>query len=244
MPKEQAIRCMLQEVFAIDNPHQYQLEGVSYLSVDDKGDDTQPARSLLVVQKTSYENSFIVLGSAMLRKKVTVCVVPLIAIGAIQAQKARTNCKSKKMVALHLDNISGTHFREFKATMDEWTSESLNRLSVILYCSPQTMQPGMPWYQVIFGPKGLASKQLISLFAFDETKYPYIPSDGHVLPREFASLKENVVAKLRSARRDVMPPMVAVTASTPTQDSRRVELEQMLGVTFTKTVWSPMDKEM
>jgi superfamily II DNA helicase RecQ len=147
------INSMLKEVWGVDSPHSWQTEAVHELAF---GDEV----CLLLVRKTGDGKTNVLLGAATLLGGVSLCVVPLLGLGV--DQEARVESSTGELVrSFHLDELRG----EAKCKVVELLSDFPKRARVVLFASPQSLEPGKGWRSVV---SSLIDQRALKLVAIDE----------------------------------------------------------------------------
>jgi hypothetical protein len=85
------VKRMLAVVWKELNPHQFQVDAITTLAFR-SATNGGVAPSLCLVRKTGGGNSIVLYGMATMRRKITICIVPLVGLGSDQASKVNQMC--------------------------------------------------------------------------------------------------------------------------------------------------------
>ena len=170
-------------------PRDYQrlaVEALAYRSAD-----------VLMVQATGSGKTEVAIATALLlHGYVTLVVVPLLGLGAEQAERAEA-AGGDHILAFHLDELDGDAAREVAADMMLWTSADPPKRSVVVFASPQALGRGsnhginggsgmhnVTWPNVI---DHLVEENLLGLVVIDEAHC--VPLQSEHFRTEFADLR-------------------------------------------------------
>ena len=133
-------------------------------------DDSFPS----VTAKTGYGKSLVALGIATMRRGVTIIQVLLLGLGTDQVAKA-THI-DRNIEAYHVDEFKGKDGRTLRNRLINASDEQFEKLSIILFMSPQSLLPDSDWSTIL---QELATKGRISTMVVDKAHQVHLHGDGY-----------------------------------------------------------------
>ena len=161
-------------------PRPFQIDGVRLLV-------WRHGIRLCLVRKTGDGKTYVFYIAGILLGGVSLSIIPVVGLGAEQAERARNT--EKGVDAYHLDQLSGPMVQRVKTMLKE--AKVGDRRSIFLFCSPQALRPGSAWGAVI---SDLLDRGVLRLVMVDE--FHLVPEWGRYFRSEFAELKDNIFSKL------------------------------------------------
>ena len=208
-------------------PHDWQVEVGSELIKSNL--DAEPF-SHLCVRPTGGGKSLVFNTVADVLRGVTICICPLLSLGADQAQKLllKSGLDPRSITAFHLDELSFSAIGKLKAFFESDAYPSCNT-SIVLFASPQAISDRFkPFIQF------LIRRNVISFVVVDEIHLAI--HFGSSFREEFLLLKEVFFSKINA---NIPMAFMTATCSTFIETS----IEKMFGIEFSTSHW-PSPSEM
>ena len=225
--KEIAIRRMLERVWECDSPRSYQLEALYHLLFK------KEMEMMYLIRKTGEGKSLVLLGMATLMKGVTLSMVPLLGLGSDQSQKA-SETSFIGFEAHHIDEYRDEVADKLMSQLKKYSSEQ--KTAILLYISPQLLQPTSKWYSVF---ETLARRGDLSAVCIDEV---HAAVQNYVSFRpEFKSAVESLnslVSIAKAAGKRV--PILAMSATFTIPQQRA--FNKLIQRKPSMVIWGDMDK--
>ena len=158
---------MCQDDWDVTTPREFQIQSIHRGAYYDNS-------FLSVTAKTGYGKSLIALGVATMRRGVTIIQVPLLGLGTDQVAKA-THI-DRNIEAYHVDEFKGKDGTTLRNRLVHATDEELQKLSLILFMSPQSLLPESDWSTIL---QRLATKGHISTMVVDEAHQVQLHGEGY-----------------------------------------------------------------
>ena len=117
---------------------------------------------MYLIRKTGEGKSEVLKGMATLMKGVTLSLVPLLGLGSDQSQKA-SETEFIGFEAHHIDEYRDEMAADLMKDLEKYSSEHMT--SILLFVSPQTLQPTSKWYATFVM---LAQRGHLSSICIDE----------------------------------------------------------------------------
>jgi len=168
---EKIIRQVMLDDWGIRHPREFQIRAVASLAF-------QRDRLLFLIAKTGSGKSAVPLAVGALQSGITLTMVPLVGLGSDQVSKS-TN-EANFIEAYHLDEHMGTDAQVLKNRLLSLNTREAEFVSIFLYASPQSLQPGTLWHKLLVT---LSSRDLIRLIVVDEAHS--VALDGRDFRPEF-----------------------------------------------------------
>ena len=184
-----------------------------------------PIRSLCV-RPTGGGKSLVFNAVAGVLHGITLCICPLLSLGADQTKKifSKTFSDCTSITAFHLDELSNTAIGKLKRFLDKPANHT-NSKSIILFASPQAITRRYnPLLQY------LINRNLIRLLVVDEIHL--VSQFGNSFREEFLLLKDMLFKKLNPSI-----PMLFLTATCSSLIA--ADIQTMFGIEFNRSHWPP-----
>ena len=156
-------------------------------------------------------------------KGVTLCICPLLSLGADQSKKvlskSGTNCKS--VASFHLDELSANAIRALKLWLE--TPGNLASKSIMIFTSPQAFQNYFHSFLSF-----MINRDMVRLVVVD--KIHLVSHFGSSIRKEFAGLKSKLFKAIKSPI-----PMLFLTATCSTHIVSTLQL--MFDIQFNAVHW-------
>lgn len=159
------------EDWGIRHPREFQIRAVHSLAF-------QRDRLQYLIAKTGSGKSVVLLAVGALQNGITLTIVLLVGLGSDQVSKSTNEPNFIK--AYHLDEHTGIDAQVLKDRLLSIHLQEVETVSIFLYVSPQSQQPGTFWQKLLHT---LSSKDLIRLIAIDEAHA--VNQDGKDFCSEF-----------------------------------------------------------
>ena len=166
VPEHQSIiRECLKEVFRIDNPKAWQVMLIHSLVFDKLSNE----RRVMCIRKTGDGKSLPMQCAAVMRKHVTIVIVPLLSIGSEQSSGVFSSTNPKANIyAEHLDSIRDEEdIAQITLFLENLSLDNIHTQTIILYLSPNTISNSV-WSPVL---AKLIQRGLVHLLRIDECHY-------------------------------------------------------------------------
>eukprot|EP00804_Cyclotella_cryptica_P005546 CCRYP_003053-RA/>CCRYP_003053-RA protein AED:0.68 eAED:0.43 QI:0/0/0/0.5/1/1/2/0/593 len=220
-----AIELMLQDVWGIPEPREYQVRAIFYMAF-------LKTRLMYLVHKTGEGKSLVLLGTATILRGVTVCLVPLLGLGSSHA--SNSICEHHCVEGYHVDEYRDQDFEALSARMDRFSRRE--ETSIILYISPQNLQLSSKWYRLL---SGLAGSGLISFVCIDEA-HACVEQGESFCPEFKSSINalKSLIATIEQPTLDV--PVLAMSATFRIPDQKA--FNTMIGDFPELVMWGGMNR--
>ena len=170
---EMWIRQCMKDDWGIQYPHEFQIHAIHHIAF-------QRDQILYIVAKTGSSKSTIPLTIGSLQTGVTCSMVPLVGLGSDQVNNSRNS--TNLIEAYHLDENRGVDGYALRRRLLSLNPREVNRVSIFLYATPQSLKEGTFWYMCLFQ---LALMNLMRLICIDEAHT--VAQDGRNFRSEFHS---------------------------------------------------------
>ena len=181
------------------------------------------ALKYLCVRPTGGGKSLVFNAAAAVIKGVTICVCPLLSLGADQSKKVLSksgaNCKS--IASFHLDELSSKAIRALKQWLE--TPGNLSSTSIIIFTSPQAFENH--YYTFL---DFMIKQNMVRLVVVDEIHL--VAHFGSSFRKVFQVLKSKLFMAIKSPI-----PMLFLTATCSTYITST--LQTMFGIQFNGVHW-------
>ncbi len=177
----------------------------------------------LCVRPTGGGKSLVFNAVAGAIKGVTLCVCPLLSLGADQSKKvlSKSGSDCKSIASFHLDELSSKAIKALKMWLE--TPGNLASASIIIFTSPQAFQNYYyPFLQF------LIQRDMLRLVVVDEIHL--VTHFGSSFRKEFDELKSKLFNAIKSPL-----PMLFLTATCSTYIAST--LQSMFGIQFNAVHW-------
>ena len=138
------------DVFSIESPRDFQTTAIHYLSFHNDG-------YLSMRHRTADGKSLVPLATAVLRRKVSMILVPLHGLGSDQVEKA--TLREKGVMAYYLDQHRRDNEDALVERLEGLSPEEASVSCTILFVSPLVLLPDSRWFGLF---KSLAKRNLFS----------------------------------------------------------------------------------
>ena len=199
------------DVFGIDTPRDFQVEAINHCAFDDDS-------SLYLIIRTADGKSLVPLTTAILRRGITIVLVPLVGLGSDQVDKATVLEHGVK--AYHIDEHKKKDARALRERLLSFTREEANYTTILIYINPQNfvrdpLRPNAGWFHVF---ATLAKEGLISLICIDEAHT--VEQCGRNFRPEFLEATKSLCAIRKTMPRPV--PIICMSATLRENDQDRL----------------------
>ena len=228
--KDIMLRKMFRHVWDCETPRPYQLEALYHLLFKDE------IEMMYLIRKTGEGKSNVLLGMATLLKGITLSLVPLLGLGSDQSQKASSKTSFVGFESHHVDEYRNEVAEELMTQLEEYSSKDLEKSAILIYISPQLLQPTSKWY-VLFAK--LAQRGFLSSICIDEV---HTAVQNYVSFRpEFKTAVESVNSLVKIAKRlGKRVPILAMSATFTTRQQKA--FSNLIHRTPSIIIWGDMDK--
>jgi superfamily II DNA helicase RecQ len=159
------------EIFSIDNTREFQVTATHYLSYHNNA-------FLSMIRRTADGKSLVPLCTAVLRRKVTLIMVPLHGLGSDQVDKS--TLREHNINAYYIDQHTRENEELLRERLEGLTMDEAKDSCTILFVSPQKLAPDSAWFALF---ESMAKRDLFSLFCIDEAHA--VHQDGRAFRTQF-----------------------------------------------------------
>ena len=210
------------------NPHPWQERvGATILDAVSKKESIR----YLCVRPTGGGKSLVFKVLACILKKVTLCICPLLSLGADQTKKTMLNSEgadSSQITSFHLDELKKVTLNKLRRFITHPQAQSTD---MVMFASPQSLVDSKHGNDFL---TFLITRKLISLIVFDEIHL--VTHFGNTIREEFGKLKDQLYLKLTYP-----VPSLFLTATCTVSIYKG--LEKLLDITLNAYHW-PLAKEV
>jgi superfamily II DNA helicase RecQ len=167
------------EIFSIDDTREFQVTATHYLSYYNSA-------FLSMIRRTADGKSLVPLCTAVLRRKVTLIMVPLHGLGSDQVDKS--TLREHNINAYYVDQHTRENEDLLRERLEGLTMDEAKDSCTILFVSPQKLAPDSAWFALF---ESMARRNLFSLFCIDEAHA--VHQDG----RAFRTLFNDAVTGIK-----------------------------------------------
>ncbi|KAL7508357.1 hypothetical protein ACHAXN_005444 [Cyclotella atomus] len=189
---------------------------------------------MYVIRKTGEGKSLVMMGTAAVLRGVTICLVPLLGLGSSQALKS--NIRAHRIEGYHLDEYRAQDFAALSQRMAKYKRSDAT--SIIVYISPQNLQPGSNWFPVI---SSAAASRHISFICLD--KAHSVVDQSRSFRPEFRAACQSIKAIVEISRThhpgmDI--PILAMSATFRIPEQK--QFNSLMGMIPELVIWGDMDR--
>ena len=222
-PEHLGIITSAMAALGINTPRPFQLEAIhSLLFTDD--------RFLYLARKTGEGKYAVPQTVALLQRGIVLILVPLIGLGSDQVSKAEN--EENRIEAYHIDEHRYDDLTLLRNRLDGMTIDDVENTTILLFCSPQSMQKSSRWYPML---KQLKNNGFISFVCIDEAHCVAI--NGRSFRPEFNDAMDFISSVLKSNEHI---PMLAMSATFKECDQDVISSK--LDIVADKVMWGDMER--
>jgi hypothetical protein len=159
------------DVLSIDHTRDFQVTAAHYLSFNNHA-------YLSMIRRTADGKSLVPLCTAVLRRKVTLIMVPLHGLGSDQVDKS--TLREKGVNAYYIDQHKRANEAALRRRLEQLSIDEAKASCTILFVSPQVLAPDSAWFALF---ESMAKRDLFSLFCIDEAHS--VHQDGRAFRVQF-----------------------------------------------------------
>lgn len=211
----------------LETPRKYQIDAIYQLAI-------RKVEMLYLIRKTGDGKSLVLLGLATILRGVTISMVPLVGLGS--DQDSNSDSQEGDVLSFHIDDFFDKDMEELKKLLLDFAPE--DGRSIILYISPQNLQPDSKWYQTM---QQLAKDGSISAICIDEV-HAVVECHDEFRP-EFQSAIEtiNSLVKMSKEHNDgKLVPLLVMSATFRRKDQR--QFNSMISRKPSAVIWGEMKR--
>jgi bloom syndrome protein len=159
------------EIFSINKTREFQVTATYYLSYYNSA-------FLSMIRRTADGKSLVPLCTAVLRRKVTLIMVPLHGLGSDQVDKS--TLQEHNINAYYIDQHTRENEDLLHERLEGLTMDEAKDSCTILFVSPQKLAPDSAWFALF---ESMAKRDLFSLFCIDQAHA--VHQDGRAFRTQF-----------------------------------------------------------
>ena len=178
------IKDAIQDVYGFSDPRPFQIEAINHLAFDVDS-------SLVLVRRTADGKSLVPLTVSVLRRGITLVLVPLHGLGSDQVDKATVPAHG--IEAYYVDEHKFSHAKMLEQRLRAYSEEEADHNSIIIFASPNSLSSGSNWYKLF---QELAKDGLIRTVAIDEAHE--VEQSGRSFRKEFVVAAKSLDTLIKS----------------------------------------------